>query len=175
MYLKTAEIVAKANHLVRRYGTRDPYELADAQGIRIFPRPFVKQRGAYCFFARSPYIFINSNLDPVMEYIVLYHELGHHNLHLDVALNMGVFREFNLFDMQNNRMEYEANIFASQIELSDEEVLDYIESGFDIQQIAAAMDSDINLVALKIDTLISQGYRLRRQDHKSTFLKYPNT
>ena len=40
-------------------------------------------------------------------------------------------------------MEYEANIFASQISLPDDEILEYIESGYDIQQIARAMHSDI--------------------------------
>ena len=56
--------------------------------------------------------------------------------------------------------------------LPDDEVMEHIGNGFDIQQIAAAMGSDINLVALKIDTLISQGYLLRRQEHRSDFLKY---
>jgi purine-nucleoside phosphorylase len=43
---------------------------------------------------------------------------------------------------------------------------------YDVQQIAAALHSDINLVALKADTLISRGYRLRPQEHKRNFLKY---
>lgn len=69
-------------------------------------------------------------------------------------------------------MEYEANVFASQISLPDEDILNYIEKGYDIQQIASAMNSDINLVALKNDTLISQGYQFRHQDHENDFLKF---
>ena len=74
--------------------------------------------------------------------------------------------------MRENRIEYEANIFASQASLPDDTILEYIENGYDIQQIARAMSSDINLVALKVDTLIAQGYQLRKQEHRSDFLKY---
>ena len=107
-----------------------------------------------------------------MENIVLLHEIGHDTLHRDEAIRAGGFKEFNIFDMRQSRMEYEANIFASQISLPDNEILEYIEQGFDIQQIARAMHSDINLVALKTDTLISQGYRFRPQEHRNDFLKY---
>ena len=46
-------------------------------------------------------------------------------------------------------MEYEANMFAAQVALPDEEILEYIYGGYDVGQIARAMCSDINLVALK--------------------------
>ncbi|HBC90114.1 MAG TPA: Zn peptidase, partial [Lactococcus sp.] len=49
--------------------------------------------------------------------------------------------------------------------------LELAEQGYDVQQIASAMQSDVNLVALKADTLISQGYRLRPQEYKNRFLK----
>ena len=35
-----------------------------------------------------------------------------------------------------------------------------------------SIPSDINLVALKVDTLIAQGYHLRKEEHKMDFLKY---
>lgn len=171
MYSKTSEIATKANLLVADCGTRDPRRIADGLGIEVLRRPFKQQRGAYKLILGCPFIFLKDDLDPVMEAIVLSHELGHDRLHKDEAERSGGFHEFNIFDMQNNRMEYEANIFASQLMLPDDEVLEYIGSGFDIQQIAAAMDSDINLVALKIDTLISQGYLLRRQEHRNDFLR----
>jgi Zn-dependent peptidase ImmA (M78 family) len=69
-------------------------------------------------------------------------------------------------------MEYEANVFASQIAISDDDFLELAERGYDVQQIAQALHSDVNLVALKADTLISQGYRLRQQEHRNDFLKY---
>lgn len=56
--------------------------------------------------------------------------------------------------------------------LSDEDFLELAERGCDTQQIARTLNSDINLVALKADTLISQGYRLRQQEHCNDFLRY---
>lgn len=79
-------------------------------------------------------------------------------------------QEFMLYEM-SNRLEYEANIFAAALLLDDDEVLDMIDRGYDAVQIATATRSDVNLVALKVDSLIQDGYRLRRQDHNSTFLK----
>ena len=69
------------------------------------------------------------------------------------------------------------NFNVSQIkslsnDYSDDEILEYIEQGYDIQQVSSLMQSDINLVALKVDTLISQGYRLYPQEHQNDFLKY---
>lgn len=68
-------------------------------------------------------------------------------------------------------MEYEANMFAAQIALPDDEVLDYIYTGYDVGQIALAMRSDINLVALKVAELNTRGYRFREQEHRNDFLK----
>ena len=170
MYIKIQEIAERVRELTGRYGTRDPGELAAALGVEILPRAFERQKGAYKVIMRNPFIFIKADLDPAMERIVLSHELGHHCLHRLEARRLGGFREFNIFDMGSDRMEYEANVFAAELLLPDEEVLDYIRQGLDIHGIASAMSSDINLVALKADALISRGVPLRPQTHASRFL-----
>ena len=159
MDIQTLEIVRKANRLANDLCTRDLHRIAQELGIEVIPLSFKKQRGAYKVLMRNRFIFIKDDLHPVMERIVLLHEIGHDALHREEAVKAGGFKEFNIFDMRQSRMEYEANIFASQISLPDDEILEYIENGYDIQQIARAMHSDINLVALKTDTLIAQGYR----------------
>lgn len=172
MYASTSEIVQKANHIVRLCGTRDPHKIADELGIEIMYCPFKFQRGAYKVIMRNRFMFVKEDLHPVMENIVLLHELGHDSLHRDEATKVGGFQEFNIFDIRDSRMEYEANIFATQIALPDDDFLELAEQGYDVQQIARTMHSDVNLVALKADTLISQGYRLRPQEHRNDFLKY---
>lgn len=168
----TSEIVRKANHLVKECGTRDPNRIARELGIEVMPCDFKRQKGAYKVILRNRFIFIKQDLHPVMSNIVMLHEIGHDILHKSEAIAAGGFKEFNIFNMQDIRMEYEANIFASQVALDDDEFLELCEKGYDIQQIARALHSDINLVALKSDTLISQGYRLRQQEHTNDFLKY---
>jgi Zn-dependent peptidase ImmA (M78 family) len=172
MYITSSEIVRKANQIVRRCGTHDPHKIADELGIEIQYCPFKVQKGAYKVILRNRFIFIKDDLDPVMENIVLLHELGHDTLHRTEAVKSGGFEEFNIFDIRDSRMEYEANIFATQIALPDEDFLELAERGYDVQQIAQALNSDVNLVALKADTLISQGYRLRQQEHRNDFLRY---
>jgi Zn-dependent peptidase ImmA (M78 family) len=169
--IQTLEIVQTANNLVRDLGTRDPHKIARELGIEIIPMNYKRQRGAYKVLLRNRFIFIKNDLHPVMENIVLLHEIGHDVLHRKEAVKAGGFKEFNIFNMQESRMEYEANVFVSQVSLVDEEILEYIRYGYDIQQIARAMHSDTNLVALKTDALIAQGYCLRHQDYENRFLK----
>ena len=171
MDIQTLEIVQTANHLVRDLGTRDPHKIARELGIEIIPMNYKRQRGAYKVLLRNRFIFIKNDLHPVMENIVLLHEIGHDVLHRKEAVKAGGFKEFNIFNMQESRMEYEANVFVSQVSLDDEEILEYIRYGYDIQQIARAMHSDTNLVALKTDALMAQGYCLRHQDYENRFLK----
>lgn len=172
MYVSTSEIVQKANSIVAQCGTRDPLRIAMDLGIEVMYYPFNEQRGAYKVLMRNRFIFVKNDLHPVMENIVLLHELGHDALHREEATKVGGFKEFEIFNMRDNRMEYEANLFAAQISLSDEDFLELAERGYDTQQIARTLNSDINLVALKADTLISQGYRLRQQEHCNDFLRY---
>ena len=164
-----AKIIKKARKYIRTYGTTDPEILARELGVRVHDADFVKLKGVYKVIKRNPFIFIKKDLDPVMRKIVLLHELGHHALHRREAQ---IFQEFSLFtDMTVSRMEYEANLFAAEISLPDDEILDYIYQGYDAEFIAAAMNSDINLVALKVDELKRRGHSFYSLDHSNRFLK----
>ncbi len=169
--VNTAEIIKKADEIVRLCETRNPRSIARELGINIMEYHFKKQKGAYKVVMKNRYVFLKDDMNPIMTDIVLWHEIGHDQFHRDEAIKVGIFKEFNIFDMQQNRMEYEANIFASQGSLDDNDVLECVEQGYDVYQIARALRSDINLVILKIDTLIQKGYRLRRMDHRNDFLK----
>jgi Zn-dependent peptidase ImmA (M78 family) len=68
-------------------------------------------------------------------------------------------------------MEYEANLFAAQIALPDDEILEYIHNGYDVEQTAQAMCSDVNLVALKVEDLNRRGYAFREQECDWRFLR----
>ena len=164
----TDNIIRRADALVRSTGTRDPERIAEALGIIVMDVNFEKQKGLYKVILRNRFIFIKSDLSEVMRRIVLLHEIGHDQLHRHLA---DVFQEFQIFDMRGNVMEYEANLFAAQIALPDEEILEYIRSGYDAAQIAMATASDINLVALKVSELSRRGYAFRDVDHRSDFLK----
>ena len=162
------EIIRKAKKIIRRAGSREPDRIIKELGITVIKAPFKKQKGVYKIIERNRYIFLKEDLDPVMRGIVLLHEVGHDTLHRKEA---SIFQEFDLFDMKTNRMEYEANLFAAEIMLPDEEILEYIYQGYDAEKIARAMYSDINLVALKVSELRTRNYPFREIEHRNDFLK----
>lgn len=157
--------------LVKRCGTRDPFRIARELGIEVmFCSDLGPLKGMYRVIKRNRFIFLNEDLSPRMQRIVCAHELGHDQLHRNLAKGNSL-QEFMLYDM-TTKPEYEANIVAAEILLDTNEVLEYIyQYEYTSEQIAFAMQTDINLVALKVAHLIETGYDLRRQEHRSDFLK----
>lgn len=159
------------NGLVKRCGTRDPFRIARELGVEVmFCSDLGPLKGMYRVIKRNRFIFLNEDLSPRMQRIVCAHELGHDQLHRNLAKGNSL-QEFMLYDM-TTKPEYEANIVAAEILLDTNEVLEYIyQYEYTSEQIAFAMQTDINLVALKVAHLIETGYDLRRQEHRSDFLK----
>ncbi len=159
------------NRLVKRCDTRNPFEIAEDLGIKIMMvDDFKRLKGLYRIIKRNRWIFLNSNLDTRMQKIVCAHELGHDQLHRALAKGDGLM-EFMLYDMRS-RPEYEANIVAAEILLPDEDVLELIYGyGYDAEQIARQLNSDINLVSMKTEILRHKGYDLRQSEFRSNFLK----
>ena len=165
-------ITKRGAKLVQHYGTRDPFKIAKEIGVKVmFVDDLKTLKGVYKVIKRNRWIFINSNLSPRMQKIVCAHELGHDQLHRHLAKGDGLV-EFMLYDM-TSRPEYEANVFAADLLLPDDDILELIyEYNYDAEQIACHLSSDINLVALKTDTLISKGHNFRPQEHQNNFLKH---
>ena len=157
--------------LVKRCETRDPFRIADELGVEVlFCEDFGRLKGMYRVIKRNRFILLNKDMSDRMMRIVCAHELGHDQLHRNLAKGSAI-QEFMLYDM-TTKPEYEANIVAAEILLDTDEILEYIyDYGYTSEQIARAMETDINLVALKIAHLAETGYNLRRIEHKSDFLK----
>ena len=164
----TENIIKKADRVVSRCDSRDPQTIAGELGIHVRMIPFKKQKGVYTVIERNRFIFIKEDLPENMKKIVLLHEIGHDQLHRREALH---FQEFNLFDHQENRLELEANLFAAQVSLPDEEILELIRCGYPAEAIAAAMHSDVNLIALKTESLNRRGFDLHPPAYSDSFLK----
>jgi Zn-dependent peptidase ImmA (M78 family) len=115
-------------------------------------------------------IFLNRKLDEQTARIVCAHEIGHDRLHRALAQDGGLL-EVMLYDM-TARPEYEANLVAAAILLPDEEVLRYVyEDGYSVEQIARAMATDVNLVAIKAAALKEAGHPIELPDHNTRFLQ----
>ena len=87
------------------------------------------------------------------------HEIGHDALHRERAkVGMGL-QEFTLFDMINE-MEYEANAFSAHLRINNEELFDLMGHGYDVVQLSSIMETNINLMLVKLNELNRMGRQL---------------
>ena len=159
-----------ANKLIKKFDTRDPFQLCQAIGVEVFYADLGSLKGMYKYLKKNRFAVINENLDPFTKTLVCAHELGHDILHQNLARKV-CLQEFILYDMKS-RPEYEANLFASEILLSDDIIFNLARDGYDIEQISKELCVDINLIALKVSSMNTRGYRFNNTiDAKSDFLR----
>lgn len=122
--MKTAEhIIETVDKLVRKYHTRDHYELCQLLGIKIHYYDLQKKlKGFFYYQSRQKNIVIDHNVNGILERILVAHELGHAVLHTKIAMMHG-FQEMEVFDDRSIE-ENEANFFAAELLLEDGEVLE---------------------------------------------------
>lgn len=119
-------IYDEAQRVLKRTQSHDPYDIMDALGIIYIPvTDFVELKGMYKSEWRRHFVFVNANIPPRVQRMVMLHEIGHHVLHREDAC---VFQEFELYNMVSEK-ELEANIFASAILLADADVYGYAREG----------------------------------------------
>lgn len=117
--------------LIQKYGTRDPFELIDAlPNTKLWPARSLDAdglRGFATIVNRVRYIAVNPHLPYEEQRVIAGHELGHifeHSNHLRCQ----AMQDFDIYQA-TGRLEREANFFAADLLLDDEEVLDLIHSG----------------------------------------------
>jgi Zn-dependent peptidase ImmA (M78 family) len=149
-------IALLAENTVRRHGTRNPFDIAQGEGISVVACPdFKSLKGMYKIVLGKRFIFLNGNLRRREAKIVLAHELGHDALHREMGENSIVQDEF-ILDM-TLKPEYEANLFAANLLYSDETVLSLAKKGMTAQEIAGECQGNTSLVELKLKTLEKLG------------------
>ena len=159
-----------AHELITKFDTRDPFELCKAIGVEVFYADLGNLKGMYKYLKKNRFAVINEKLDVYTRTLVCAHELGHDILHQDLAKKI-CLQEFILYDMRS-RPEYEANLFASEILLPDEKIFTLAREGYDVEQIAKELCTDVNLVAIKVASMNTRGYRFNTIDSpKCNFLK----
>ena len=150
----------EAKRIVNKYGTRNPFRIADELGIDvIISNDFDELKGMYKIIQRCRFIFINGNLSGRDRKTVCAHEIGHDRFHRDLA-EVSALQQFRMYDMSTTP-EYQANIFASELLVDEDDLFELIKREYGAEQIAAELETDINLVLIKLDELRKQGYKLR--------------
>lgn len=135
------EVVQK---YVIKYSTRDPFKLAKLLGIDVqLGNPGCA--GCYMFIKNHKYIFLDQSLDEMELLQVMAHELGHAVLHK--KQNCYFIRNKTL--MLNSKTEMEANLFAAELLIDNDIVLEHPE--YTTSQLARLLGYEEKLVELWVD------------------------
>ena len=162
-----------ASRLKAKFHTADPFEICEALNIRVMRCPMGTQekscKGFFIINARMKLITINSDLPDYIQRIICAHELGHAILHIKTGIC--AFHDFAVFD-KNNMQEYEANVFASEFLLTDEDVLEALETREDFFGIASYLCVPPEMLDFKLRLMEKSGYMIKAPYiAKSDFLK----
>lgn len=134
-----------ADRLIRKYNTRNPFELASCINVTILYEDLGHVNGFYQSCPKNKIIHINKNLDSDLKRIVCAHELGHALLHSKLNI---LFLEKNTFCVKN-KYEREANKFAAEVLIEDNIMHEY--KDFTIEQISLSENMNIELLKLKFN------------------------
>ena len=129
-------------YYVKKYGTRDPFKIADQLGI-LYQFGNTGCEGCYMYLKKHRYVFLNQNLSDQAARVVMAHELGHAILHRKE--NCYFIR--NKTFLSNAKIEKEANCFAAELLVPDSV---YEENpGFSVDNIASIAEVPVKLLDFK--------------------------
>ncbi len=167
MRSRIAELV---DQLVAEHHERDPFLLCKLLDIEILSYDFSNGIKGYLFsHSGAKVIVINENLPRFMKRLICAHELGHALLHEDLADFKAV--DFSVYDV-SAKPELEANLFAGELLLSDEDVLDLMPDYDNYFSLAGALKVSPELLDFKVRMMRSKGYDIPAfVDYRANFLK----
>ena len=117
-------IIDTADAVVRRYKTRNPEDIISQRAIKLKDIRFCHDLlGYYTVLLNCEYIGINPNCTAAQRISGLAHELGHALFDRKHASSGQAFQDTYFYSLDNSKAERRANIFASELLLSDDDIL----------------------------------------------------
>lgn len=137
------EISQKVNSLVRKYKTRNPFEMIKGMNVILVSYTLYGVRGFYQYYQRNNIIYIDENLSEHEQHFVCAHELGHMFLHKKAnALFMDTRTHFTTL-----KYETDANKFALHLLLSDSFIKEC--QGYTLEQLSRITGYNEELIKLR--------------------------
>lgn len=130
--------------LTKKYGTYDPFELADALKISVIYEELGSIKGYYNKPLRMKQIHINHNLNEHMQRFTCAHELGHAILHPNASTPFLRSKTFLSID----KLEIEANQFAIELLIPDQIILE--NSNLTIEYFSRLLGYEQALIELRL-------------------------
>lgn len=150
--------------LTEKYGTSDPFELADALRITIIYEELGSINGYYNKPLRMKQIHINHNLNEHMQKFTCAHELGHAILHPNASTPF--LRSKTLLSI--DKLEIEANQFAIELLISDETIQE--NSNLTKEHLSRLLGYEQALIELRL-----KSYHTPKNIQEEKYSNYPNT
>ena len=142
-------IIREVERLKKKYGTNNPFEIAEGEKIIIYKEPLGTIRGYYNKYVRQKSIHINCNLSERQQYVTCGHELAHARLHPNA--NTPMFRENTFYSI--NKLERQANKFDAHLLIDIESIDKYLLENYSYEQIAAALNLPVELIKIRFNIL----------------------
>lgn len=136
------------NSLVRKYNTRNPFEIVSNLNVIIVFYPLHGVRGFYQYFQRNSIIYIDESLSEHEQRLVCAHELGHMLLHKQAnAIFMDSRTQLN-----TTKYELEADRFAMNLLISDCDIEEHLD--FTSIQLSRLLGYTKKLIELRLKDFI---------------------
>lgn len=130
--------------LVRKYKSRNPFEIIEHFNVIVVFYPLHGVKGFYQYFQRNNIIYINETLSDKEKLFVCGHELGHMFLHKKAnAIFMDSRTQLN-----TTKYEIEADRFAMNLLLSDADIEEHLD--FSTTQFSRLFGYNKKLIELRL-------------------------
>lgn len=138
------DIATIANNILKKFNTRNPFEIAKSMNVILVKYPLDGVRGFYHYFQRNDIIYINERLSEHEMKFVCSHELGHMLRHKTAnAVFMDTRTQFT-----TQKYELEADRFAMNLLISDDDIKEHID--FTTSQLSKLFGYDKKLIELRL-------------------------
>jgi len=133
-----------ANFTVKKYKTRDPFQIAKEKNIILVYAHLIDIRGFYQYFQRQHIICIDQDLSDQEKKFVCAHELGHMMMHKNANK---VYMDTQTF-FNTNKFETEANTFAVNLLIPDETIVE--NKNYTTEQFSRLLGYNQKLIELRL-------------------------
>ncbi len=151
------------------YGTRDPEEIFRQRRATVKRSAPEGLRGMICTVDRAVLAAVDFSLPESVKMMTFAHLLGHALLHRKALLSGKTFEEPS--DMPEGKSEREADLFAAELLIRDEDIMKLKEAGMNEAQIVSSFGAIRELVPRKLFSMRSRGVSVSDDVCRADFLK----
>ena len=130
--------------LVRKYNTRNPFEIINNLNVIVVFYPLHGVKGFYQYFQRNNIIYIDESLSYHERLFVCAHELGHMLLH---KKSNAIFMDSRT-QLNTTKYELEANRFAMDLLIADNDIEEHLD--FTTSQLSRLLGYNKKLIELRL-------------------------